>query len=225
MSEVTVNVDKLEAKFDEKLAEKNNEIKSLKASLDELNRSVTKAAVDTKDSEIKTLTDAMKAAAESEKTIKVLAEQRETELKNLQAELKTLQETVKTKADELDKVNKELNDIKAKELVASRIKAYRDKSKDVTSKDEDLAKKFAMFSDEAFQTMVEFVKPVETPVVVQTEEEKAAKALAAVKDAKVSNPDNTAPAPTASESNKDSKRETAAKLIASVFGPKETKKE
>ena len=217
MAEVTLA--ELESKFEKKLAAIEAEKNALATKLDEFNKSATKAAIDAKDVEITNLKNQLAEVTKNELAAKSLVTAKDESTKAIEAKVTELTASLAAKTSELEKVTKELGEIRTKEVLAGRLKAYRDKSGDVTSKDEDLSKKFTAFSDESFASMLEFVKKVEAKP--ETPEEVQAKALAAVDAAKKTNPDPT-PAPTGSEAPKDSLRATAAKMVAELF--KEEKK-
>ena len=215
MPEVTVDLKELETKFEKKLDAKNSEVATLKAQLDEFNKSVTKAALDAKDGEIVTLKADLAKVTTTLNAANLLVAEKVELAKTSDVKITELNTTVVAKTEELAKATKELGEIRTKALVESRIKSYRDKSKDTLATNEDLTKKFSGLTDEAFATVLEFVK--ETVPVVVTD---PAKLAASVVDTAKKTGEVQAVAPTSTTTDSNALKSVVARLVASTMGDK-----
>ena len=216
MAEGTVDLTKLEESFNKKLESKESLISDLRKELDSVNKRSAKAELDKKDIEILNLKASVEMAKKDVESAQSLTNERNTQIKSFEAKVIELNEQIKVKSTDLEKATKELTETKNKQVLANRINQYRAKSGDKETKDEVLVNKFDLnkVTDEAFATMLEFIK---TPVEEKPEdkvEEAARLAKAAVEGKKT---DDKIIAPTDTSKPEDTLRATAAKLVQETF--------
>ena len=178
MPETHVDLEKIEAAFEKKLNDKDSAIANLSKELEAFKNSIAKGELDKRDVEIKELKASLEKTTKEVKIAQELVAQKDLVIKANEEKITETATELKTATDEVEKVTKELDEVKAKQVLSTRIAAYRTKSTDATSKDEDLAKKFGGLSDEAFATIMEFVKPIVVAPVVESVADLAAQAVA-----------------------------------------------
>jgi chromosome segregation ATPase len=220
----TVDVSKIEAAFEKKLNDKDSAIAKLQSEIDEFKKSVAKSELDKRDSTIAELQKTLDGIKKDLVTHQSLVAERDEQVKSVQTKIDELTEQLKVKTDESEKLSKELEGVKAKQVLANRIAQYRDKSDDNTTKAEDLEVKFGSLTDSAFATVLEFVKKPESPA-----NEDPAKLAAKATAAPIETNKPEVP-PTSTAKPEDPMRAIAARLIgvdvaAILFGKTEKKTE
>jgi chromosome segregation ATPase len=219
--ETQVDMNEITAAFKEKLTEKDAAIATLTKELETIKMSATKAELDKRDNEIKELKGSVDSLSKEVASLKIIVTEKEDAVKAAEVKTDEAVNALKTKSEEVEKINKDLTEIKQKQVLATRIATYRSKSGDVNSTDEDLAKKFGGLTDEAFDTVLEFVKKTE-PVVVTEETDPAKLAEAALK--KVEAKTEPTPAPTSTVvPNSNPFSAVASKLFGELFGTEVSK--